>query len=278
MAYVAAQGADDEPKGGSDAPQTLRRVLRAEWRALWSLGGIRVATVVAASVAIATGSAVFAVLRTIAREPGHVIVSAPVEASSTIFGLAFGLVVAIAVGRDAEGRLAFTMLRTPARSRLFVARVVSVTMIGMLGALVCSAAIAIIAVALSLPAAAKALPLLAVALIVCTAAVGLTIVLAFALSTIAWRSVAAVLVYLSLLILLPLALAIGGAAVPGALGSFLASASAWTPTPLLMQASAVSTMPSQGAEGVLTGILGLLGWVGATTVAAHVVFTRRDAP
>jgi len=124
------------------ATQSLGSVVKAEWRALWLPGGTCVGAVIAAAAAIATGTIALLVLNAIAREPSHVVLSAPIEASSTTFALIFGLIITIAVGRDAEGRLAFTMLRTTVRTRLFVARALTTVVLGMLGTLVCSTAVA----------------------------------------------------------------------------------------------------------------------------------------
>lgn len=268
-----ARTSDDVP-----ATQTLRLVFVAEWRSLWAVGGIRVGAIIAAAVAIIAGAIVFVVLDVLAQEPSVVISTAPVETSSATFGVVFGLVTAVAVGRDSEGRLAFTLLRTPVRSRLFAARALSIAASGMLGAFACSVVVAAISVLFALPESAAAFSLVGAAVFIHTLVSGLVTLISFGLSTIVRRSVAAVLVYLALVVLLPLGLAVGGVALPGGSGAAISAASEWTPLPLLARAIAVSTLPSEGPTGLVIGALGLLGWAAATTVVAHVLFVRRDAP
>src|SRR6218665_349344 len=91
------------------ATQNLGSVVKAEWRALGLPGATCAGTIIAAAPAIATGTIALLVLNAIAREPSDVVLSAPIEASSTTFALVFGLIITIAAGRGAEGRRALTM-------------------------------------------------------------------------------------------------------------------------------------------------------------------------
>lgn len=271
------------PAGGAaagheiPASQRLGSVIKAEWGALWSPGGVRAGFLVANLVAIATGIGVVITLNTIAQEPSHVVVSAPIEAAGTTFAIIFGLTVAAAVGRDSDGRLAFTMMRTPVRFRLFTARAVSVTAVAMTGSLACAASVGTVAMALSPHAPQSAIPLVGAAVGVLVLTGGLMTLFIFALSTIAHRAVPAVLLYLAVVLLLPLPITVGAAALPSGAGVVLGEASAWTPAPLLLQAGAVSTVPAMGPLHVLTGLLGLLGWATVSVTCAWLLFARRDA-
>ncbi|MGL4256575.1 MAG: hypothetical protein ACRCSL_09580 [Microbacterium sp.] len=258
---------------GAPPRQTTRIVLRAELRRLARRGGLRAGLVTAIAVGVAVGGMTLAVLASIAQNASHVVVTSPIEATAFVTALALAIAVVFLAGRDTLGHVSIALTLTPARSRLHLGRAGALAACGAAATGLAAALVATVALVLG-GASAAGLALLGVGL---ASVAGMSLVLlAFGVTILVGRSSIAILVIGGLLIALPLAAGLAGGILPPALASVVEAVMGATPTPLLLQALAVSTIPSQGADGVILGQLGLVAWGVSAAAAAGLTFARRE--
>ncbi|MEV0572231.1 hypothetical protein [Micrococcus luteus] len=268
------------------APQTLRHVLRAEAGRAAGPGGMVVPSVAAAALGTVAGLDMHAASRWMSSTPelaegtaaaAHTAAATGVESAVAVAALVMSLAAVVRTSRDQGAAFGARSLLVPRRGRLLGAQ---------LGALAGSALPALTATAV-LTAAAIGLtggvvPAGAVGLAGLLAVLAGTalVVLAGGLAAAVRSLPVALLAFVGVMVVLPLAMTMAPMLLPEAIGSAVTAAGAWLPAQAWTGAAAVSQLDpvTPAALLPLVGRLAVLvGWTAAAVLAAVAVVARRDA-
>lgn len=262
---------------GSD--QTLGTVCRAEFARLIRQGGNRSGLVLSVGFGLLAGGTALAILSYLSSGDADgatsLNVTVPMEVTISVTALLLSLTFVLHFGRRAQsGALLGALVLVPNRRRLLSGLVIATASLAAGAVLIVSSTVGITAMAVSGSTTG-------IGQAVVTAACGAIAaaclsVLALFLALITNRAVPGSMIWMLWWIVFPLALLVGSAFLPSWLSGVTADVASATPSALLGRATAVSTVGTQGVGSLITGLAGLLAWVGALGTLAYQMFIRRS--
>lgn len=267
----------DRSTSGSD--QTLRTVCRAEFARLVRQGGNRLGLILSAGFGLLTGLTALAILSYLSSGDADGATSlnivVPMEVTIAVTAVLLSLSVVLHFGRRAQsGALLGALVLVPNRRRLLSSLVIATASLAAGAVFFASATVGITATVVSRSTKGMGDALVAAA---CGAiAAACLSVLALFLALITNRAVLGLMIWMLWWIVFPLALVVGGAFLPVWLSGFTSEVASATPTALLGKATTVSTVVTQGVGPLITGLAGLLAWVGVLGTLAYLMFIRRS--
>lgn len=253
--------------------QSTTLVARAEVRRLLRRGGMRGGVIAAGVSGTALGLVTLLALTALMPDAGHIAVTSPLEVGAFIANLVIAIAIVLAIGRDNAGHLAIALAVTPARGRLYRARVIAVVLIAAPVAAGASLTVGIIGSALD---GFAHVGLVITGVLLCALAGASLAVVSFGIATLVRRSSAGLLALIGLLIVLPLIVGALGGLVPAQFSPVVQAIASATPANLMLQGIGVSTIPTNGLLPVLLAQAGLAAWAVAAAAASRLAFVRRD--